>query len=208
MINPWKNIDLKIYESHMALDNICQLQALNVITRDQLRSHEYGHVAILGIAGGNGLEHIDIDKVKTIYGFDVNEQYIEACRFRYPQLIHCMELACCDLSQANMQLPESDLLICNLIIEYLGVKPFTDLIKNNKKQVNALSCVIQKNMHNSFVSHSEYTAALEPLSGIHHDIDANELTYSLANMGFLLQATFYYDLPNGKEFIRLDFKKS
>ncbi len=191
----------------MALDNISQLQALNVITRDQLRSHEYGNVAILGIAGGNGLEHIDVEKVNTVFGFDVNEQYLEACRMRYPQLLHCMKLICCDLSQVNMQLPESDILICNLIIEYLGVKTFTELIGYNRKEVNALSCVIQRNLHNGFVSHSEYTSALESLSGIHHDIDENELISSLASIGFVMQTTFYYDLPNGKKFIRVDFKK-
>ena len=35
-MNPWEEIRLKDYEGHMSLDSVKQLQALNLIIKDQL----------------------------------------------------------------------------------------------------------------------------------------------------------------------------
>src|SRR5262249_19000022 len=54
-------------------------------------------VAILGIAGGNGLERIDANITSRIVGLDVNPAYLEAVRRRFagvPNLeLHCVDLA-------------------------------------------------------------------------------------------------------------------
>jgi hypothetical protein len=80
MENPWKKIALSDYENHMGLDSVSQLQAMNVMTKDQLSRHPAKTVMLLGIAGGNGLEHIDTRKVQTLYGVDVNQKYLTAWR--------------------------------------------------------------------------------------------------------------------------------
>lgn len=36
------------------------------------------NVVILGIAGGNGLEHIQTEKFKKVYGIDINQHYGKA----------------------------------------------------------------------------------------------------------------------------------
>ncbi len=59
MTNPWEDIDLNSYEKHMSLGNVFQLQALNKMMREQFYSYSIKSIMILGIAGGNGLEHID-----------------------------------------------------------------------------------------------------------------------------------------------------
>lgn len=56
--NPWENISLSDYENHMALDSVWQLQAMNQMMKGQLNTYNISSVMILGIAGGNGLEHI------------------------------------------------------------------------------------------------------------------------------------------------------
>ena len=58
MKNPWEEIDLEIYESHMRLDSVMQLQAMNAIMKKQLEAYPAATAMILGVAGGNGLEHI------------------------------------------------------------------------------------------------------------------------------------------------------
>ena len=61
--NPWKDIDLTDYENHMSLKNVYQLQTMNQMMNEQFSSHDAESVMILGIAGGNGLEHIDKAKL-------------------------------------------------------------------------------------------------------------------------------------------------
>lgn len=78
MKNPWKSVLLSTYEAHMALSNVQQLQTLNEITREQLHQYPVNSIAILGVAGGNGLEHINQ----------------KSLRYRHqPRLFRCMQNA-------------------------------------------------------------------------------------------------------------------
>lgn len=76
MKNPWEEIDLEIYESHMRLDSVMQLQAMNAIMKKQLEAYPAATAMILGVAGGNGLEHIRRGKYHTVYGVDINADYL------------------------------------------------------------------------------------------------------------------------------------
>jgi len=205
MINPWEQIDLNTYELHMSSNSVLQLQMLNNITKQQLSDYIHNNVVILGIAGGNGLENIDINTTKKVYGIDINSSYLDCCKDRYPKLAGILELICCDLSNTNTILPSSDILICNLIIEYLEADNFVELIKNNSSNVNMVSCVIQKNNNNNFVSSSNLTSALEPILSIHNDIREDHLKDEFLRVGFICKREMEYPLPNGKEFIRIDF---
>ena len=59
---PWEEIDLKVYENHMSLQSVHQLQALNELMKGQFHTYDVNTAMILGIAGGNGLEHIYKEK--------------------------------------------------------------------------------------------------------------------------------------------------
>lgn len=72
MVHPWKEIPLSDYENHMKLDSVMQLQNMNQMMKGQLNAYPVSSVMILGIAGGNGLEHIDRNKFQKIYGIDIN----------------------------------------------------------------------------------------------------------------------------------------
>ena len=56
MSNPWEEISLDDYESHMSLDSVKQLQALDLIMKDQFDAYHVETAMILGVAGGNGLK--------------------------------------------------------------------------------------------------------------------------------------------------------
>ena len=71
MANPWEEIPLSDYEKHMKLGSVMQLQTLNEMMKGQFAAYPVSSIMILGIAGGNGLEHIPRDKFKTIYGVDI-----------------------------------------------------------------------------------------------------------------------------------------
>lgn len=205
MRNPWEEIDLKIYEAHMRADNVYQLQTLNDITKQQLNDYTSTNVVILGIAGGNGLDYIDMGRVKKVCGIDVNREYLQACRKRYDHLGSVLDLICCDLRETNTHLPASNMLICNLIIEYLGIYTFTELMANNKERLEIISCTIQKGNNKGFISESGYARAFVPLKSLHQDIEEKNLIKAMQHAGFCFLKRFTYPLPNGKKFVRIDF---
>jgi hypothetical protein len=206
MENPWLDISLKDYEEHMASADVFQLQCLNRIVKEQLR-YRKPFVAVLGAAGGNGLEHILPAGVETVYALDINEKYLMACRERYAFLKQRLQTIRCDLSVADMALPFSNILICNLIVEYLGLDAFAELLKRNMHNLEIVSVVLQKDRGRSFVSESSSAVRLKALDALHSVIDETELGAKLAKAGFVKLLRKTYPLPNGKEFVRIDYKK-
>lgn len=97
MDNPWKEIKLDDYENHMSLDSVKQLQAMDSIMKEQLGDYPVNTAMILGIAGGNGLGHVDRDKYQTVYGVDINDKYLHAVEERYADLSGVLKLLKADL---------------------------------------------------------------------------------------------------------------
>lgn len=205
MNNPWKEIDLNDYENHMSLENVYQLQAMNQIMKEQFYEYNIESMIILGVAGGNGLEHISKDHLKKVYGVDINQNYLDECQKRYSELEGTFNTICADLSSDNLHLPYSDLLIANLLIEYIGYECFQQVIKLVKPQY--VSCVIQINTENSFVSESPYLHVFDRLDEIHHQMEENILINRMQEIGYKKELIKEKDLPNGKKLVRIDFVK-
>ena len=101
MGNPWEKIELSDYENHMSLESVYQLQVLNQMMGEQFEAYDIDTIMILGIAGGNGLEHIDKSKIKKVYGVDVNQEFLAECKKRYESLEDVLETIRADLADAN-----------------------------------------------------------------------------------------------------------
>ena len=203
MKNPWEEIDLSVYEKHMSLDSIFQLQALNEMMKSQFYTYPAKSIMILGIAGGNGLEHIDTDVLTKVYGVDINEKYLSTCINRYPELQGILNVIQADLTQDVKKLPYADLLIANLFIEYVGYECFKRTLEQVKPKY--ISCIIQKNNDISFVSASPYVHAFDRLDEIHHQIEEGDLLYSLDQVGYKKITQVEKELTNGKRLVRMDF---
>lgn len=143
MSNPWEEISLDDYENHMRLASVNQLQTMNAIMKEQFESYQVETAMVLGIAGGNGLEHVRPDKYRVVYGIDINADYLREIPGRYPQLsdvLQCMHL---DIVNEAERLPHAELVIANLLIEYIGYTAFQKAIKQVSPKF--ISCVIQIN---------------------------------------------------------------
>ena len=203
MNHPWKDIDLQDYEHHMRLDSVHQLQTLNEIMKEQFYTYPVKTVMILGIAGGNGLEHIDPCRFDKVYGVDINKDYLAASVERYPELLTMYEPICCDLSDTIVCLPAAQLLIANLLIEYIGYHHFQNIIRRvNPRYV---SCIIQVNADANFVSDSPYTAVFDRLNEIYYSVDESALTEAMNQIGYHKTERNGHSLPNGKKLLRMDF---
>lgn len=134
---------------------------------------------------------------------DINPDYLAVCQKRYPDLGDCFKPICADLSDDALQLPHADLLVANLLIEYIGYACFQTVVTKVKPQY--LSCIIQVNPETSFVSESPYLHAFDRLDEVHHLIEEQELVSQMQKIGYTKRLAAAKDLPNGKKFVRLDF---
>lgn len=203
MGNPWKEIDLNDYENHMSLDSIYQLQTMNQMMKEQFSAYCIQSLMILGIAGGNGLEHINIQKFNKIYGIDINENYLNMCNQRYPMLKSILETKCLDLTSQTNQLPYADLVVANLFVEYVGYECFQKAITHIKPKY--VSCAIQVNTDNNFVSNSPYINSFNHLGEVLHSIEQPILTKAMQDINYLEKGVFESKLPNGKRLVRIDY---
>ena len=205
MNNPWRDIDLEAYENHMSLDSVFQLQSLNKMMKDQFYSHPVQSIMILGVAGGNGLEHIDKSIINKVYGVDINRDYLDTCANRYPELQDVLDIIHTDLTQETNKLPYTDLLVANLVIEYIGYEYFQKTVKQISPKY--VSAIIQINVDTSFVSKSPYLHVFDRLEEIHHQIEETDLVKVMEQIGYRKVLKIDKDLPNGKKLVRIDFTK-
>ena len=206
MDNPWKDISLSDYENHMSLDSVHQLQAMNRIMKDQFEAYPVDTAMVLGIAGGNGLEHVRRDKYKKVYGVDINEDYLKAVSERYSNLADVLECLQTDLINECDKLPEAGLVIANLLIEYIGYEAFANCMMRVRPQY--ISCVIQINIdEDQWVSDSPYLHAFDRLDEVHHQMEEQALSDAAEAVGYKKILVKSDPLPNGKALLRIDFER-
>ena len=205
MKNPWEGISLSDYENHMSLEGVKQLQQLNYIMKEQFEIFPVSSAMVLGVAGGNGLEYVNPKKYKKIYGVDVNKKYLEETRKRFHNLGDSLQLLCINLLDEVNKVPKADLLIANLLIEYIGYESFNEVVK--KANPKFISCVIQINETKEFVSDSPYLHVFDGLERVHCQMESDVLTKHMMNIGYTNIETKEYPLPNGKKLVRLDYMK-
>ena len=204
MTNPWEEISLSDYENHMKLDSVMQLQNMNQMMKSQFDAYPVSSVMILGIAGGNGLEHIDQIKFQKVYGVDINAEYLTAVEKRYSAISDILECIQLDLIEEADRLPKAELLVANLLIEYIGYDCFQKAVKQVEPQY--VSCIIQKNINSNWVSDSPYIHMFDDLDQVHHQMEEDSLIQTLTGIGYKLIALAENPLPNGKKLVQLDFE--
>lgn len=206
MPNPWEEIKLDDYENHMSLDSVKQLQAMNSIMKDQFESYPVTSAIVLGVAGGNGLNHVRKEKYQKVYGVDINKEYLKAVAERYRSLGETLDCLQVDLIKEYDSLPKSQLVIANLLIEYIGYEAFKKVVAHVKAEY--VSCVIQINTDKeNWVSDSPYLHAFDRLDEVHCQMEEDALVTAMKEIGYEKLSQNYQALPNGKAFVRIDFKK-
>jgi hypothetical protein len=204
--HPWCGIGLDVYEQHMGDPRVGQLRRLHDITGEQLAAYPSRAVGVLGIAGGNGLDLIDVETTDAVYGYDINPDYLAACETRYRDdfgdRLHLIETTI----DRSVTIERVDLLIANLIIEYVGVDEFVAFAAANARSIGVLSCVIQRNDAEGFVSSTDCASSFDALASVSSDIDPETLISAMSGGGFVALDRCGYPLPNGKALVRQDFR--
>ena len=205
-MNPWEEISLSDYENHMSLSSVNQLQAMNKMMKFQFEAYPVTSAIVFGVAGGNGLEHVNMKKYSKIYGIDINNAYLNNVKKRYSFMEDILECKRIDLTCEPDMLPEAELVIANLVIEYVGLEPFKKgILKTGARYV---SCIIQINTdEESWVSDSPYLHSFDGLDAVHHQMEEQSLVMAMNEIGFDLLKKDAMPLPNGKKLVMLDFER-
>lgn len=108
-----------------------------------------------------------------------------------------------DIRDPGIELPHVDMVVANLFVEYVGCDVFAIAIQS--MQPRYVSCVIQIDPADSFVSETPYSTKLAVLDSVHSAVSPDELSHALLSHGYGGKSVFMTDLPNGKRFMRLDY---
>jgi hypothetical protein len=199
MPNPWLNIPIEDYEGHMGPDGVRQLDALADLFARALAFAKPESVAILGAAGGNGLDRIDPAITRRVVAIDINPDYLDAVRSRYSG---CggLELHAVDLSSQKLEIPPVDLVHAALIFEHTGTGLCLENALSLVKPCGCLSVVLQLPSESAAgVSPSRYSS-IESVRQDFRLIDPAEFRAAIEARGFELQEETRVPLALGKAF--------
>ena len=118
-MNPWLALPLDDYEGHMRLEAVNQLGPLADLFGEALARLRPPSVAVLGVAGGNGLQHVDGTITTRVVGIDVNPGYLTAARARFPDS-RGLELLRADLEHDAIDTEPVALAHAALVFEHAG----------------------------------------------------------------------------------------
>lgn len=197
--NPWLAVPLSEYEQHMNSSEVQQLSVLSDLFAEAMGRCRPSSVAVLGIAGGNGLNHIDGRTTTRVVGMDINPQYLEVVRARYSHLPG-LELHCADLSEKRVELEPVQLVHAALIFEHAG----TDYCLENAISLlvpgGSLSVVLQLPTESGLTVGASPFPAIQRLKSHVSLIRSAWFRKSLEGRGFRLIYQTTRALPAGKGF--------
>lgn len=198
MDNVWNAIPLEDYELHMKHGTVGQLDLLNNLTKKYLRELTPESVLFLGIAGGNGLEHIDNNVTNTVLGIDINQSYLDETNKRFNHKIPNLTLQKLDISTSKSEkLIKANLIWAALIFEYVEMDSCFEFITNNINEKGHLIITIQDNNGVNSVSLTGIET-IKSVGQIFKLISENELIEVANKFGFIKIGFEENILPNKK----------
>jgi len=202
--NPWTQIPIADYEQHMSHSSVGQLSLLNSLTKKYLAKIKPATCLFMGIAGGNGLEHIDNDISKNVIGIDINQEYLDVCFKRYNDRIDFLQLLNLDITRNTNQICSADFIWAALVLEYAGIDKCLEFSKSNILPGGHFIATIQSNNNLQSVSPTG-VESVKKAGLIFKTIDPEIMLVKAKEMGYTLIDDEVNQLPNGKTFLTFDF---
>jgi SAM-dependent methyltransferase len=197
MPNPWLGVPLTEYEAHMAAAEVQQLRPLAELFAEALAVCRPASVAVLGVAGGNGLERIDGRITSRVVGVDINPSYLDEARRRHAD-VRGLELHCVDLAEARVEMEPVELVHAALVFEHAGAGPCLANALALVAPGGSLSVVLQLPGEGDAVN-SRF-AAVQGLAAHFALIEPAWLRAEVEQQGFRLAYESRRALPAGKAF--------
>jgi hypothetical protein len=196
MSTPWLDVPLADYEGHMSAAGVEQLTPLAELFQLAIAHARPASVAVLGVAGGNGLDRIDPQVTSHVIGFDINRAYLQSVAARFPHV----ELHCADLARETVSVPSVELVHAALILEHAGTGRCLDNAVALIQPGGWLSVVLQLPSDSQAGVAPTPFPSIQTLKEIFQFVDPIWLTDTLAARGLRLESETRHPLPSGKAF--------
>ena len=206
MSNPWLDVPLDDYESHMSSPAVGQAQMIADQFGRALERWVPASIALIGCAGGNGLQKIASRTVERVVAVDVNQDYIEQSRVRYAKQLSGLEFVCADVQSNSLTYGPVDFTYSALVFEYVSLPLTLTTLKRNSRSNGVLTTVLQlphQTMH--AVSPSPYKS-LARLASVMTLVPPETLRDAAADVGFAAVDSNIIELSSGKRFCVQNFR--
>lgn len=197
--SPWLSIPLADYERHMALPQVGQAAALASEFERLLREHRPAAVALLGCAGGNGLERVDPATTQRVVALDLNPGYVEATRRRYATAFTVFTPIVCDLAAAPAApFAAVELMFAGLVLEYVPLDRALRFMRSGLRAGGVLGCILQQDSASQPLVSASPLESLAPLATCMRILAPQDVAGAAAACDLQLRSTRSLSMPNGK----------
>ena len=204
--NPWLDIPLEDYEAHMAAASVEQASMLADTLGSLLEAYRPRSLAILGSAGGNGLDRVDREITERVVVVDINADYLETCRQRYCQCFDSFESVNCDLSNSQPFEVPVEFVYAALVVEYLNADAFLEYAPSLVEPLGRIAFVFQDQSPQGPVT-STSLASIRKLEETHSSVNVENVIRSLTAHGLtVVERRGIVSVP-GKSFTLLVLRK-
>jgi len=200
MNHPWLEIPIADYEAHMALPSVGQAQLLSDALQRIVAEFQPLSLAVLGVAGGNGLDAVERAVVRRVVALDFNADYLALCSRRYASSFDAFEPVLHDLSHGPPDIAPVECVFAGLVLEYLCLESFCDYLASLLTPGGSFAALLQLPSPTlPEVSPSPFSS-LTRLESAFCFVEPSRLHDCLSAYGFSRISADRYDLESGKSF--------
>ena len=198
--SPWLTIPLDDYEAHMALPSVGQAALLADALGEVAAREKPESVALLGCAGGNGLDRLDPAVTRRVVVVDVNASFVETASTRFASRFVTFEAHAGSIPGDPIAFAPVSLIFAALLFEYVPLEASMAWMLERLGQGGLLATVVQlPSEAMPFVTRSPF-ASLEVLAGSHELRSPEELRRAAEAHGAEQIETATRRASGGKEF--------
>ena len=195
--NPWTLVPAAEYEAFMGAAGTDETGPLATLFARVYLARRPRRLAVLGVATGNGLEHVRVRETGRTVGVDVNLSYLAVTRQRHMSLGPSLQLVCGDLEKVELDEDGFDLVHAALVLEYVDVRVAVPRIARWLAPGSALSVVLH--LPGPGLSPSAWPhPAVQALAGAMRLVPPEELRALCAAAGLAERRAFVVPLPTGR----------
>lgn len=190
----------------MSHATVAQAQMIAAVLQHAVSEFKPNSLALLGAAGGNGLECVDARVVRRIVALDLNPEFLALCTKRHGNRFIHYEAILHDLADGAPPFEPVSLIFAGLILEYLDCFAFFKYLPALLSPRGVFIALMQlPSSELPRVSVSPFSS-LKPLESVFHFVDPAAVRTALTDLGFSCCEERVIRLESRKQFHRAVFR--
>jgi len=206
MSNPWLQIPIADYESHMALPTVDQSSMTAAEFSEALSRFAPESVAVIGCAGGNGFDCIPASTQRVI-GIDINPEYVARAAERYEDRIPGLEFHVADVQSDVLTFEPVELMFASLVFEYVELSRALENLSRVCRPGGRLVTLLQQPSETMTALTQTPYSSIQSLTRIMRLVPPAEFATCAASLGFSEESRKTVTIKSGKSFVVQVFRQ-